>query len=527
MPASEVQSSAVASVSLGVPGLPEAVSHLAPGHVYGLAADPQSLRVPLIAQALRATLAAGRRCTLLLPGDPAAFLAKARLAGIDLTWHERDGDLAVVRQRADPLLPLFRSGPQPVLDLIDRTVGDDRSLLIVDQGDPLLFLADPAHAEQACSGLRAWAARRGLVVLVLFTPASRPQRESLTLRANAEDFAGFAALREHEGGAVLDLHHWFAQGGAATRGSIRLRVQGGGELTVEPTPGAPARGVDTGIAQVVAMASAIDDPVAAVRDAGWTLVTHHAEALECARRVTAGAVVLCWERGTAFRALCHAAASIRRAAGPWVSVLVRERGLRLRLAQQVALARLGVSGFLPADADDAELSRVLHALAGTACMRAVPDDVEAVIAQSGTLVAPQLLVTRAFRDLVADVLATAAAPELPHALLHVACEPAKAQQLGTFALQRKLRDAAMTVDPTGLWVFLFGCSASRAPRVAERAFARYHAEIAAGITVEGGAGPIARRLERLAGAVGLRDADTVRVAVSAGADAPGSGAGVR
>lgn len=516
MSAPDVQSPAGASVSLGVAGLSEAVSALAPGQVYGIAVEPQSLRLPLVAQTLRASLAAGVRCTVLLPGDPAAFVAKARLAGIDLGWHERNGELTLVRQRTDPLLPLFRGGAQPVLELIDRVVPAQAALLVLDPADPLLCLGDPAVAEQACTGLRTWAARRGVTALALFTPGARPQRESLTLRANAEDFAGWAAIREHEGGAVLDLHHWFAGAGSAPRGSLRMRVQGAGELVVVPPPGAPARGPESGTAQVVTMATAVDDPVAAVRDAGWTVARHHAEAIELARRLTAGAVVLAFERDTPFRALCHAAAAIRRGAGPWVSVLVRERDLRLRLGQQVALARLGVTGFVHAGGDDAELARSIHALSGTAVVRTVPEDVEATIALSGTQVTPQLLVTRAFRDLVADVLGTNAAPELPHALLHVACDPARAQQLGTFALQRKLRDAAMTVDPTGLWLFLFGCPASRAPRVAERAFARYHAEVAAGITVEGTPGAIARRLERLAGAVGLRDADALRTPVAAG-----------
>lgn len=522
MSAPVVQSSAVAPSSLGVPGLSEAVSSLAPGLVYGIAADAQSLRVPLIAQALRASLSAGRRCTLLLPGDPAVFLSKARLAGIDLSWYERSGELALVRQRADPLLPLFRGGPQPVMDLIDRVVATDRDLLVIDQADPLLFLSDPVQAEQACDALRRWTARRGLVVLAFLTPGVRPQRESLTLRANAEDFAGWAVLREHDGGAVLDLMHWFANAGSVARGSLRLRTQGAGEFAVDAPPGVPMRPADAGPAQVVVLDSAIDDAVTAVRDASWTVVSNHAEALEAARRLTAGAVVLTFERGTPLRALCHAAFAIRRVAAPWVALLVRERGIRLRLVQQVALARLGVSGVVPTAADDADLAQAIHALAGTAFLRPLPDDVEATIAQSGTLLTPQLLVTRAFRDLVADVLGTAGGAELPHSLLHVACDPARAQQLGTFALQRRLRDAALTVDPTGLWVFLFGCPAVRAPRVAERAFARYHAEIAPGITVEGTAGGIARRVERLVGAVGLREADAARVAATA---TEGSGAG--
>ena len=494
---------------LGIPGLADAVSVLAPGQVYALAIDAQPLRLPLVAQALHATLDAGGRCAMLLPGDPAAFLSKSKLVGLDLGWHDKHGELELVRQRADPLLPLFRAGPAAVLELIERSAGAGRSLLVLEQAEPLLFLGDPALSGEACEGLRAWARRTGTTVIATFTPTTRPQREFLSLRAVAEDFGGFAVVREHEGGALLDLRHWFGDGGSNLRTSVVLRAGGGGDLSSEPSPGVPVRAREPGAAQVVALESSIDDPVAAVRDASWILAKHPAELLEASRRLAAGAVVLSFDRSTPLRSLCQTVAAVRRSAAPWVGLLVRERGLRLRLAQQIALTRLGVSTVVPSDADDADLAQAIRALAGVAFMRPTPDDVERTIAAAGTTSAPQLMVTRAFKDTVAEVLAAADGLELPHALLHVACDPARAQLLGTFALQRKLRDAALTVDPTGLWVFLYGCPASRASGVAERAFGRYHPEIASGITVEGTVGAIARRLERLVGALGVRAAEPV------------------
>jgi hypothetical protein len=501
---------AVEPVSLGLPGLDASIAVLAPGQVYGLIADAQTLRVPLLAQLLHETLAGGTRCTLILPGDPAAFISKARLAGFDLAWYEDNGDLELIRQRGDPLLPVFRGGPGPVLEMIDRSVDETRRLLVIEQAEPLLLLSDAEASWGVAEGLRAWAARRGTVVVATFTPATRPQREFLALRAVAEDFGGFAALREHEGGALLDLRHWFAEAGSATRGSVSLRLHATDGLTVSPALALPSRGGDTGLAQVVAIERALEDPLGAVRDASWFVVSSHAEAIEAARRLSAGTVVLGFDRSTPFRALCHTVASVRRVAAPWVAIIVRERGLRLRLAQQIALTRLGTSTVLPDGLDDIALAQAMRALSGTAFMRALPEDIEATIAAAGTALAPQLMVTRAFRDMVSEVLCSSEGIDLPHTLLHVACDPAKAQQLGTLALQRKIRDAAMSVDPSGLWIFLFGCPVSRANSVAVRVFGRNHPEIASGISTEGTTGDIARRLERLAGAFGVRDADPSR-----------------
>jgi hypothetical protein len=498
------------SPRLGVAGAADTLKLLAPGEVYAIAADSQPLRLVSVAQALAASLETGAKCTLLVPGDPASFVAKAHLAGIDLKWHEGSGDLALVRLRSDPALPLFRAGPSAVLDTIDRAVAADRLLVVLENAETVLFLSDPAHAAEAAQGLLDWARRRGVAVIVTFTPATRPQREFLSLRAVAEDFAGFATLREYEGGALLDVQHWFGAAGAQPRGSLALQMSPRGGVSMAPSMPLPTHGQDAGTPRVIAIESALDDPLAAVRDAGWAIVNQHAEAIDAVRRLAAGAVILAFERDTPLRALCHTVASLRRVAAPWVSIVVRERGVRLRLGQQVALTRLGASTVVPERADDADLAQAVRALAGNAFLRALPEDVEATFAAAGTATAPQLMVTRAFRDMVAEVLAASDGIQLPHALVHVPCDPAKAQQLGTFALQRRLRDAAMTVDPSGLWVFLHSCPASRASSVAVRAFGRYHPEVADTMTIEGTTGAIARRLERLAAAVGVRDAVTVR-----------------
>jgi hypothetical protein len=515
MPPPEPNPTAPAPVraSLGIRGLPDALASLAPGEIYAIEIDAQTLRLPLVAHTLRESLGAGVACSLVLPGDPAAFLSKARLSGADLDWSERSGELSVVRHRADPLSPLFRGGPPTVLEAIEQAVPQGRGLLVIDQAEPMLFLSDPTLSFEAADALRAWARRRAVPVLLTCAPSARPQREFLALRAMAEDFAGLAVMREHDGGARLDVRHWFGPAGGNPRLSVSLRVADGGVLTCEPLPSMPQRLRDATAQQIVALESAVEDPVAAVRDASWSLVRTHAEAIDAARRLASGAIVLAFDRTTPLRTLCHTVASARRAAAPWVAVVVRERGMRLRLGQQIALTRLGATCVVPLDADDADLALAVRAIGGTAFMREIPDDIEATIGAAGTAVVPQLLVTRAFRDMVAEVLAAAEGIDLPHSLVHVSCDPSKAQQLGTLALQRKLREAAMTVDPTGLWLFLFGCPSSRAQGVAERAFGRMYPEIADGLSVAGTLGAIARRVERLAGAIGTPEAGPPRPAV--------------
>lgn len=506
-----------AAASLGIDDLPAALATLSAGQLYAFEVETQSLRVPLIAQALQALVDDGDSCGVVVPGDPAAFSAKLATCGLDVASARARGRLHLVRQRPDPLLPLFRAGPPAVLELIDRSVPVDARLLVLELAEPFLFLADAAQAALMAEQLRAWAQQRGLAVLLTLSPAGRPQREFLTLRTILEDVAGFVIVRDRDGELHYEVRHWFGPAGLGHRTRLTLERDANGRLRACPpvaplVPPAPA----VPVGRVVALAAAVDDATALRRDAQWTIVDTPAALGSALRELQAGAVVLPFDRHVTLRALCETVAQVRHSLPAWVSVVVRERGYRLRLVQQVALTRAGASCVVALAADDADLQQAVRALAGTAFAREVPRDVDETIAAVGGLVAAQLMVGRQFRDLVVEVLAASDGGDLPHALMHVRCDPAKAQQIGTQALQRKLRDAALTVDASGLWVFLFGCPPARALRVAERAFGRQYRDVAEGIEVLGNLPAIARRLETLAAPVGASPLPQAHGGVPAG-----------
>ena len=67
----------------------------------------------------------------------------------------------------------MRVGPAAVLEAIDKAVPAGRGLLIVEQAEAMLFLADPTQSVEAGDGLREWARRRGVAVLLTCVPSSR------------------------------------------------------------------------------------------------------------------------------------------------------------------------------------------------------------------------------------------------------------------------------------------------------------------------------------------------------------------
>jgi hypothetical protein len=104
-----------AAAWLGLKNVPERIARLSPGMIYSLACDQQAVRLPLAAGALAASLRTGKNCVLVTPGDPAMFLRKAMLAGIDLAAHARTGALSLFQLAAEADKHMFRAGPEAFL----------------------------------------------------------------------------------------------------------------------------------------------------------------------------------------------------------------------------------------------------------------------------------------------------------------------------------------------------------------------------------------------------------------------------
>ena len=71
----------VSPFRLGLPGLPPAVDQLAPGFIYGLACDQQSIRLPLVAATLAARAGRGAMAVLVTSVDPSVQARKLALSG--------------------------------------------------------------------------------------------------------------------------------------------------------------------------------------------------------------------------------------------------------------------------------------------------------------------------------------------------------------------------------------------------------------------------------------------------------------
>jgi len=453
-----------AQARLGLAELPAPVDRLADGMVYAVACAEQAVRVPLAAAALTATLATGKPCALVTPAAPGIFLRKAQLAGFALNASLKSGALAICQVSADAPKHLFRLGVQELLAQLERHIAVHEALVVIDQADALFLMADPRAAAQAAARYAEWAAAREHSVLALFAPSPEAAREYLTLRRQAENFAGFALARGVAGGARFEVRHWFGAEGASARETFELRLSG----REARAPVAQAlRRLEEPLAAVDGVICVQRALAASAGWQGWEAVESIAHAVDAARRSEAATLLLPFERPADYEAIAHATAEVRAMERASLRVVVRERALRLRASQTLALMRLGASSVIPADVPDAAVKRMIAALHGTRFARPYDADLRQVEEETVALLRPRGHSRSSFCDTVERLLAAADGFDVESCL--AALEPAAAEPWRILAAARRhAREFVLLSEGERVWFYWYGCRAQALPPILSR-----------------------------------------------------------
>lgn len=451
--------------SLGLDHLPSRVGKLAPGMIYSMACDQQAVRLPLIAGALSASLQAGKKCALLTAYSPGMFLRKARLAGFALEAHVKAGELTLFHVDGEAAKHLFRLGPESFLRELEQNFPGNGCFLVFDSADALFVLSDPRASEEAGQRYLEWVGAHEHTLLAMFSPVATAARDYLTLRHIAENFAGFAVVKSVEGGAVLEIRHWFGAEGASPRESFVLRSQGSGTLRVGT---ALAENDDLPPVESVIFVRGVVDHFATTWHS-WQEAESIADAVDAARRSEAATLLLPFEKPGDYEVLCRAIVTVRAMARSALRIVVRERQIRLRASQALPLMRLGATSIIPADVSDTATKRVIDSLYGTRFSRPYDMDAQQVDEEITGLLRRAVTSANSFCEVVERLLAASDDFDIDSCLVRL--EFAGFDPSGVVSIARRLgRDLVAFAHRETAWLFVFGCPKSMAPTMLERLF---------------------------------------------------------
>ena len=461
-----VGSTSVMHAKLGISKLPQRLSVMARGLVYAIAVDQQSVRIPLLTRTVLQSLEAGMPCVLLSPFDPAALLKKGSLAGVDLSEFLRIGQLKIFRQKQSTSKDLFRTGVGRLIDELGFFNLPARSLVVFDNADSSFCLADPAAAIDAANLYSQWAEAHEHTILAAFVPSSHAPRDYVTLRSVSENFGGFAIVKSVEDETVLDVRHWFGASGAVPRSSFALQFADDGLLEARATVTAGRSSIDPALEIAVVTRKAADG--FSVNGGSWRTAENYLDVIDVMRNSPGGTVVLHFDRVQNLKELAQAVAALRALARPQLRIVIRECAARLRLAQTVALLRLGVSMVIPIEVPGSSGRLMAESLKGSTFTRPFESDVTATLEDARSEAIRGALPVAEFKRKVESLLSVTVDFEVPHTLVSFSTITPAAAKAASAALRRSARDAIFCEDESSLEVFLFGC----APEHAEMVLAR-------------------------------------------------------
>jgi hypothetical protein len=455
---------ATAQARLGLAELPARVERLSAGMVYAAACAEQAVRVPLAAAALASSLATGKSCALVTPAAPGIFLRKARLAGFELNPALKSGALTICQVSADAPKHLFRLGVQTLLAQLEPHVAAREALVVIDQADALFIIADGRAAAEAPARYADWAAVREHSVLALFAPSLEAAREFLTLKRVAENLAGFALARGAAGGALFEVRHWFGAEGPSARETFELRLPG--TQSRAPVAQALHRAAEPLAAAdgVICVRGALNAPASWQR---WEEVESIAHAVDAARRSEAATLLLPFERPAGYETLAQAVAEVRAMERASLRLVVRERALRLRSSQTLALMRLGASSVIPADVPDAAVKRMIDALHGTRFARPYDTDVRQVEEETVSLLGMRSHNRNSFCETVERLLAASDGFDVDSCLTVLELGAAEPWRI-LAATRRHARELVAFAGAERAWLFWYGCRAEALPDILKR-----------------------------------------------------------
>lgn len=450
--------------------MPQRIRALARGSVYAIAIDRRTVRQRLLSRSVRDSLSAGIRVLLVTSAQDWSRLSAA-------LQPLRDAGCLRVVDAASLAARLEGLEVQRAIDECAAQLPGEGGLIVFDRADPFFSLSQVPAADAAAMRWQAWASGAGHTVLALFDAVAGPAREFAALESVAAGFAGFGVVRTTGPQTTFDLRHWTGALGVTRRTTWLLHpdaaddglladadLRSDGRVAM-PSPPEPAAAPLLVATRRAACDLTVEPP-------GWRLVSSWDEAVQAAgqpaRQVRVGALLLHFHQPQDLRSLARAIAAVRAQPGGSPAIVVRETGARLRIAQQVALLRVGASLIVSREADPVRVRMAVESFATVGGLAHEVDvDVERVLAEVGArfggLLAPDV-----FRIEVERLL-EGTGDELQHALLRLDALGEDVQRLARVAARRS-RDAVLCSDRQGLWMFLFGCPAEEVDVVLPRLF---------------------------------------------------------
>lgn len=372
------------SLRLHVQDLPDSIDVLTPGGVYAMVVDTPPARFALLTACFSGALDQGLPINVLLATPPQPWLERLAQLGLSGTDDAvQTGRLQVFQQQTDFTKKIFRHGTPAFVQELEHFGLPRDSLLVVDQADDLISLHDMGLASGQAEVLSHWARAQGVTVLLMFTRVGAIAGGHACLNGLMDSLRGIARLGGHTTGLNLRFDYWQSPAGTVAAKDFALNILDSGWYQVQAAPPA-APGLNPAAEWRQAQGDSQDfyyvdtelDTLSQMVPGQWS----RSESVMAILREAVGSptptVLLCFKPGQSLRSLAESVHTLRLSLGRRARIVVVERDMSLRYANEVLLLRLGANLVLHRDMTEARMLLMLESLQGQVFSRDLAMDFE-------------------------------------------------------------------------------------------------------------------------------------------------------
>ncbi|MFM1980252.1 MAG: hypothetical protein RLZ68_1517 [Pseudomonadota bacterium] len=377
-------------VRIGIAGLPNLTNNMVPGGLYVLVAETPAARFPLLASTFSTALKDGRRCGVILSGNPEHFVQRMEsLGGVSATRALLNKQLQLFVTQEEFPKKMFRFGADSFVRELENFDITEGCYLVFDQADDLISLHDISLAQEQFDTLGKWLMQRQVTALLVFLRVT--ETDAATLNALMDGMTGIVRLGADEDGLRLAFDYWQSPEGtvAARTYQVVTLVSGQYEAAVKTAAVTQISGVVLGEEASVPLEpqdryyfymdpdlGSLSTQVAGV----WQHVDTLVGLMHATRTKREAIVIFCYVPNGNIRQLAEAVHTLRINLGKHAQLIVQEKNASLRYQNEALLLRLGINMVIHRDVPQARLPLLLDSVVGQVFSREVDVDFEAALA---------------------------------------------------------------------------------------------------------------------------------------------------
>lgn len=472
----------------------DGLDELLPGGVYAIVPQSPPARFPLWAMLLKAAMASGRVCHVLLRTDPAEFLERLSVSG----WPEAQAAWLDETLRIYPMVDgfsklLFR---RDVAGLTEELVGwgvQSTDFLLVDAADELLSLHDLFLATGQIIKFKAWVKSMHLPVLLNFSLAGAGSGMT-SLTSLMDHFSGLARLHSDDSGSLITLEYWQSAMGTVAERTVTLT----GETQISrpresaaswssmPPPMPPSRSPapafmpgmphPSATAPAAAMAGNFTNDDLWARELQmltgevWQALASTADICAAAQAVSSCQILLRYARNTVLEELARDVDFLRTQLPPSARIVVAEHRAALRYPNELMLMKLGADAVIHQDIAMGRWPVILKTLQAQPGQKQEKLSIDTAFASAAASREMGFLELPHFLREVQSIMSKAQLMGVPFAMAVLSTHNGQVTSDFIEAAHVRRQGDLLTTDGQRLFVFFYGCSFTLGPQVLENIF---------------------------------------------------------